>query len=582
MLTPVSALHVSPAAIKAHGSETRTASGRQLIEEHADSHDPHAAPQSPTIGISGNTALSSVNAVTATAANRTVLQLLAFAIAAQLHVTRQPNENLEAFFLRLAATIDAMSDGDRTAVEVRSGLKALNIRLTDLAAALKAPEGGMAARLVAMAEQPRTPFARAAAALATSSYLQEGSGTPRSSEAFSIEATVRSSDERLAQAANDSAPATDSSPEGDARSLQIQLKTMFEAGASAEARAGSDPSAATPEQPAGNIATGAAADTDLDTERSPVVSEEGFALQAVPSGPELAVETASTEAESATAGSQGASMAMAETNLATDLAAGPITEGADAAQLAFETGVQGEALRQEGVPAATNDRLRENRLTEKNQLADRRLETLLILKGFSEVIAVKPELPAHIVSQPDPADPRLRPAAGDEAASVVVAEALARIEKAVASATAAIHRHTAGLTPAIDAEDPATARARQNAAAEQASGNSGKAGDGDVQLPAKAAAAHEFVPFAYAPLPPARQDFHAKDTEDEPRREDGEDENDGDDQSETGDERRERLAKKAQDDLLDAAPEQLQTIAINRDSSESDRAYAQYQRMGGF
>jgi len=594
MLAPVSSTQIASGVIKTHGSETRTTAGHPALEGQPDAKDPHTAQPLNTIGLSGTTVLSNINAVTATAASRTVLQLLAFAIAAQLGVTRRSDEGLDAFFQRLAISITSMKDSDRSALEVRSGLKALNIRLTDLATALKSPEGNMAARIVAMAEAPRTPFAKAAAALATSSYLQEGMGAPRSSETFSIQATVRSNDERASTVANDRAPAATATIERDAHSLQTKLMVMFEAGASQEPAIETTlaepietiPAVIDAESPAPALASGieqpavTAATVAADVD-APAQVEETL--------PQIASTHVSLDPASAIA-------AEAET---ADLASAPIelpieTVIADADPLqvvATTSEAEPQVLRsndvvakpREAAHAATIEKLHEERIAEKAQIADRRLETLLTLKGFSELVTAKPPLPDFIVRQPDPADPRLRHGLGEEPASAVISETLAKIEKAVASATAAIQKHNVQMLQSVVEEDGAEAVIRQKAAAEHAGASARSHSEPELHLPAKASVAHEIVPFAYAPLPPAKEEFHAKGHEEDRRRGDDEDNADGDEQqAETGDERRERLAKKAQDDLLNAEPEQPETIAINRDSSESDRAYAQYQRMGGF
>ena len=80
-------------------------------------------------------------------------------------------------------------------------------------------------------------------------------------------------------------------------------------------------------------------------------------------------------------------------------------------------------------------------------------------------------------------------------------------------------------------------------------------------------------------MPLSRDEFHPEVAEDSPQRDDG----DRDDEpGETDEERRERLAQQAIEDLLEPEAEVEPQLKITRDSSESDRAYALYQRMGGF
>lgn len=614
MLAPISSTQITSGTIKTHGSETRTTAGHPALEGQADAKEPHAAQNLNTIGLSGTTVLSSINAVTATAASRTVLQLLAFAIAAQLGVARRSDEGLDAFFQRLAISITSMKDSDRSALEVRSGLKALNIRLTDLATALKSPEGNMAARIVAMAEAPRTPFAKAAAAVATSSYLQEGMGAPRSSETFSIQATVRSTDDRTGTAANDRAPAATAMVERDARSLQTKLMVMFEAGASQEPAieaAQAEPIETMPavidaehpesaltseiEQPEVTAATVAANvdATDIDLADVDIpdlgVADVDFDAPGEGAAPQIAgADVSAVPAADIEAEAEPANVASAPIELPIET----VVADADPLQVVATTSeAEPQVLRsndvvakpREAAHAATIEKLHEERIVEKAQIADRRLETLLTLKGFSEVVTAKSSLPDFIVSQPDPTDPRLRHALGEEPASAVISETLARIEKAVASATAAIQKHNVQMLQSVVEEDSTEAVIRQKAATEHAGASARSHPEPETHLPAKAVV-QEIVPFAYASLPPAKEEFHAKGHDEDRRSSDDDDDNaNGDEQqAETGDERRERLAKKAQDDLLNAEPEPPQSIAINRDSSESDRAYAQYQRMGGF
>lgn len=605
MLTPISSVSVATSAIKTYGSEARTAAGHQAEETHGDTTDHHAANQSQSIGLSGNSELATVNAVTATAGNRTVLQLLALAIAAQLNVARRPDETVDAFFLRLAATIVNMKDADRAALELRSGLKALNIRLLDLAEALKAPQGAIAARIVAMAEAPRTPFARAAALTATSSYLQEGTTAPRASDTFSIEATVRSADEREGMVAHNTAPNT---AERDARGLQTQLKNMFEPGTSNETVDAGSNALAADGLPVGDEETALAGDPYV-IENAPIEEDQELAadpdMPAVAMVEQTAVEQTAVETidnmlatfveadndqtvlTTATDGPSEAAFFASEAELAThatDLETIPAAETmpveAESASVGSPEDTTSSAPREAVRPASTPIP-QQARLLEKAVISDHRLETLLTLKGFAEVTVVEAPQTDFIVSQPDPLDPRRRLSTSGEPQASVVNEALANIEKAVASATAAIRQHEIQQSQLPAEEDAAKAAAKgaTEAGPEKSAGQA--LVSSDLHAQAKPLAAAVAVPFAYAPLQPARDEFHVKSAEEERRGDEDEGEQSGA-EAETGDERRERLARKAEDDMLNAEPEQPETIAINRDSSESDRAYQQYQRMGGF
>jgi hypothetical protein len=89
------------------------------------------------------------------------------------------------------------------------------------------------------------------------------------------------------------------------------------------------------------------------------------------------------------------------------------------------------------------------------------------------------------------------------------------------------------------------------------------------------------VPFAFAALQPPRQEFEAELLDERGRHED-EGENAEEQEQEDAEARRERLARKATDDLLRPEPEADPAVKITRDSSQADRAYALYQRMAGF
>jgi hypothetical protein len=98
----------------------------------------------------------------------------------------------------------------------------------------------------------------------------------------------------------------------------------------------------------------------------------------------------------------------------------------------------------------------------------------------------------------------------------------------------------------------------------------------------RATSTFDAVPFAYAALQPAKEEYAPEALEE--RRGQDDDESDGDSQQQYEDEdtRRERLAREAVDDLLRAELEAEPDLKINRDSSQADRAYALYQRMAGF
>lgn len=591
MLAPVSSANIANAAsIKSHGSETRTTGGEQAIESHLDLPEGQSAHALPTIGLSGSTALASVDAVKATAGTRTVLQLLAYAVAAQLNLSRRPDETLEAFFLRIATTIKSMKDADRAALEIRSGLRALNIRLSDLADALMRPEGTIAARIVALAEAPKTSFVRAAAAAATSTYLQEGLATPRSVETFSIEAAVRSAEDGRTVSAT-----------ADARGLQNQLQQMFEPGITSpemrvEARGPEtvenpeSPALAEPAVSEGLPETAAldeaAADTGMDTSQAAqgpepeleadVTSNAGI-VDLLSENAGLVPEPHSDAVSASTAVADPALVA-GDLNAAETEAL--LFSAPDAVSLAEEEAIEPASPKR--MDNTADAKRADAGMAEKGQLADRRLETLFVLKGLAEAALAGSAEPDHIVTQPDPTDP-FRRRAMEESPRAIAGEALARIEKAVAAATAALEKYNSELPrEAVDEEPAAEKNARTSAPSGDASPAQRPASAEMQQAAARTVFQPDYVPFAYAPLQPGKEEFEARETEGRGRGEDDESDEEDAGDGETPEQRRERLARKETDDLLSAEPEETASIPIDRDSSESDRAYAMYQRLGGF
>lgn len=226
MLTPVTPNPIAQSAtIKSHGSESRTASGHNAAESQ---NLPQLSSHAAGVGLDAGTILANVNAEAATAGNRTVLQTLAFAVAAQLNLVRRQTETMEAFFLRIAAALDDMTPDERDAVEFKAGLKLLKIQLPELSAALKQPDSAFAARLSAMAEAPQATPQKTAAATATTTYLQEAPGVSRAAETLAMATQARTESNGIFSSAP--APAQPEKQPADARGLQAQLKSLFEPG----------------------------------------------------------------------------------------------------------------------------------------------------------------------------------------------------------------------------------------------------------------------------------------------------------------------------------------------------------------
>jgi hypothetical protein len=286
MLTPVTPNPLAQSTtIKSHGSETRTAPGHNPVEAQAV---PQASGHSTAVGLDAGTILANVNAEAATAGNRTVLQTLALAVAAQLNMVRRNDETMEAFFLRIAAALDDMTPGEREATELQAGLKLLKIQLPALSAALKLPDSALAARLSAMAEAPLATPQKTAAAAATTSYLQEAPGVSRAAETLAMVTQVRTNVEGSGIFSSTAAVPLPEKQPGDARSLQTQLKSLFEPGV-AETRI----EIATKEEPANVLILGSTED-DL---HEPVAASpaDAAALPAEPARAETVPQIAATD-----------------------------------------------------------------------------------------------------------------------------------------------------------------------------------------------------------------------------------------------------------------------------------------------
>ncbi|UVC09518.1 hypothetical protein IHQ71_02515 [Rhizobium sp. TH2] len=513
------------ASLKAHGTGADASAGKNSILPAANV----PAPEVATIGpeLPSNSVLTSVNAMAATVASRTVLQDVTLNLANLLQLTRNDDENLTALFIRIIAAIEGMPQSERLQTEIRSGLKGMKITLWELAAALRNPDGAEAARLTAMVEAPLATPGKTSANAATSTYLQQGTANGHTEETLAMRAAARSNAAGLGLfSPENKARASDHIP-GDAKGLQTQLKTLFEPGASER-------------KVAANPAPVAGSETRLATTASTMARADGTMIHAA----NLKIDTPTAEKLH-------------------DIAKAIVEERLDAKEIKAEA-----------------------KLAEKAEAADHRVQTLLTLKGFAEVITSLPGRAAELFTAlPDAAhaaEPGTMPNPADLKA-VVDADGstefpgeipLSDAEHISERSVTASHGNPVSDTVDDDAAEVEAAHRKSAAAAQQ---NASTPAESNPAT-ARPAVTHEGVPFAYAVLQPAKDAFAPKVEEEDTHDRDEQDSMSDEDQSD-GEKRRPR---DEYDAMKDPQPEEEPAIVITRDSSGADRAFALYQRMGGF
>lgn len=542
----------------------------------AADHAPHREPQPPQAPqaispegkieptLPSNSALTHVNAVAATAGNRTILQELSLNLAATLRVARRPEENFTALFLRILAAIEAMPQSERLALEIKAGLKPLKITLSDLALALRRPDGPEAARLTAIAEAPAAVPGRTAANAATTSYLKEGTDDGHAGETLAMRAAARNSaaGQGLFSAESRIRPA-DTRPV-DAKVLQSHLKTMFEPGEARQPKAGTGaPGTGTLDANNGQAPPDATADVQD--------GDDAMASAKVAKAPERELrpsESRPAPAQQPAASRTAEQVAISSSSLRLDP---PTVEK-------IRNVAQAIAAENVGSPG------REGPQPNSSDTDDRRLQTMLTLKGLAEVVTTLParaaELLATVVTEATP----LVPGRNDPAPVAPAAHPDENPQLA----------HTTGDDMlAGDGSEPATAgdiltaqsaQADEEPWAERPEGRvpTGAPEETQAVAPERAPAGRvdlvpHAVPFAYGQVQPGREEMaEAIEEEDTGDRDDEEEEQGG---GENGERRRPR---DEYDAIHDPVPEDEPSVVVNRDSSEADRAFALYQRMGGF
>lgn len=504
--------------------------------------EPVIEPELPS-----NSALGHVNASTATVANRTVLQELTLNIATMLRIPRRPDENLTQLFLRIIATIEAMSQADRLAFEMRAGLKPLKITLTDLLMALRKPDGPEAARLTAMAEAPAAVPGHTVANAATTTYLEDGTDTGHTEETLAMRAAARNS------AAGQSVFSAESkvraeAPPADAKVLQNQLKSLFEPG---------DVIRTPAPETVPESAEGDQAEIAGQAEQAPAPEIEKPAPQRIARSQE--------------------NVTISSSNLKLDQ---PTLDKIRNAAQAI-AGQASEATRPDP----------ERTASDKAEASDRRVQTLLTLKGLAEAVATIPakaaELLAGVVAEA--AAPLLDTTEGaEEPNRLVRATPLETFDEAALPEFATTPD---GVVTEGEAQFVAANESRAEAPSETIVPSNGPVEEqGEAMIPDDQQAAfvegqplprHDLsqhaMPFAYVQIQPAREEMVQVAAEEDVR-----DEQEEAEDEESGEDGERRRPHDEYDEIHDPVAEEEPAIVITRDSTEADRAFALYQRMGGF
>lgn len=552
----------SPVNVTIAASNGVALKANTAASDHGTRREPPFVPPHPAQPAEGviepelpsNSPLTNVNAETATVANRTILQELTLNVGAMLKLVRRSDENLNALFLRIIAAIEKMPQSERLQFEIKAGLKPLKITLADLVMALRKPDGQEAARLTATAEAPTAMPGRTAANAATTTYLEEGTDSGHTEETLAMRAAARNSaaGQSVFSAESKLRPA-DAQP-ADAKVLQNQLKVMFEPG---ETETSGQPDAnALEDTIAGDLPI---AETDAG------ITD----MNAKPAKPEVALPEVRQPTPLAS-GNAAANVTFSSANLKLDsLTVEKIRDVAQAIAHLAET-VRADQER----PAS-------------EKVEDRRLQTMLTLKGLAEVVTAMPakaaELLAAIVAQaamplPESAEEMEQPAA--ETLQQALDEA--QLPEFASTSDAAVAEEAVAFAAMgempIDVPTESTTAAAEHVEIEHEAvmADEHQATPGFEGLPlARQDLAQHAVPFSYAQVQPAREEMVLAVEEEEARDETDED-GEGDEDGER------RRPRDEYDEIHDPLPEEDPAIVINRDSSEADRAFALYQRMGGF
>lgn len=566
-------MSLKPHAAPSDGGSAKQAAALPTGEAGAQTIEPE---------LPSNSLLTHVNAVAATAGNRTILQELSLNIAAMFKLVRRPDETMTALFLRIIAAIEAMPQAERLQFEVRAGLKAQRITLTDLAMALRKPDGPEAARLTAMAEAPATVPGKAAATAATTTYLQEGTANGHAEETLAMRAAARNSAAGQNVFTAEIRTRHAENPPTDAKVLQAQLKSMFEPGeakpaAQYESRDGTEAaSAGDPEvhaQPEAQVAPEADVGAEAHADPRADVGAEPYA---------------DAESPPHQAPADDIPVGTADERLPADRGAAPVAISTGSLRLDPQTlekirsVAQSLADQSPATEAMVQDR------PAKTGVGDQRLQTMLTLKGLVEVVAALPAKAADMITATfvEAAPPLPETASDSNTPSARVVPASYDKEQLPEFAGSSDEHATAIRGDIVSQEEaPADAEAGELTPSARSHKSQTTAAPVDENLPAgqdrpplaRPDLTLHAIPFAYGQVQPAREEAIEAVSEEDVK--DDTDDNADREHEEDGEKRRPR---DEYDEIHDPVPDEDPAIVINRDSTEADRAFALYQRMGGF
>ncbi|MDH6264807.1 hypothetical protein M2360_000188 [Rhizobium sp. SG_E_25_P2] len=583
---------VTPAAsLKTNSSDQRMSpafAGAQPLGEIHTQIQPHL----PALGLEPEALLANVKTETATALNQTVLQTLAAAVAARMGIERLPDEMLEAFFIRLAAAIERKPLIEQGKIETRAGLKALQIPLSDLGPALRDPSGPVAARLTAKAEAPMAAPQKTAAAGITDSYLQTGSTPARSAETVAMSERNRLSTDNgnlLFQSAIAKTGETDAD-----NASQTQFRTLFTPDTAGFER--ERPAALMPDQ--GDFER----DTVARRGAGPAASGQHGRSAAGPNGvPQTTEQPARASAVAPPPQDANADGSDRPAN------AGSITFASDpeipgpVAKVQPNLAPQKPQDLQDVPPGVSKDILLGADPTQMSEDTSTLRQPRTLLAAVKQTSDALPTGGRMVVLETPSLDPTSE--FGEKVDEADMQRRLFRMLTPIRSASedgsaiTAEPQHAPAAKNTADAKDMASSPAL-NEDVEIATERSARSRDviGSTLLPSSIiaspadtdqrsqAAPHFGLPFGYVTPPPAIDGFEAQEVENDgrARREKDSDDEDAEEDSETPEQRRERKARQSVDQLLQHEPEPTSGVAVNRDSSEADRAFAYYQRLAGF
>lgn len=487
----------------------------------------------------GGSLLAHLKMLPATTNNRTVIEDLMLRVGLVLKIARMKDEAIDSLLQRIVTTVERMPATAYPNIELRAGLKALGVSLPELAAAIRNPDTAQAARLAARVEMPNATPARSAANAAIASYLQPEARPAASDNALAMRGDNRTLESRLGLFSEKVAIPQPVNRNDDPRQLQQHLKTMFEAGES---------------RPVSRVQL---SEASLSPRTEPATVEEGemtSASQTAKAYREIPAVSENKRPESKATEARIQPPALQDTDQSERIA---------------------ETDKRTDVKSERRDNL-------KSDAGDKRLQTLLTLKGISEVIT------QVIDAVTDSSVNRLTEQhAQMKAASVPQQAIVLSSDEAIAEADP---MKTAGITKEHVAEPLAVSDSADELASEQrliqerstpTAGTASTTSSSPADQEARALTGNlpgQLVPFAVVTSTPAREAFVAETRDEDEAR----DETDGDENGdERGDGRERRRPRDAYDAIHDPVEEE-DGLKITRDSTDADRAFAYYQRLGGF